>query len=92
VPGALCAKVDRIRSFGVGEGKIAQVERALATTERDYDAGDLTGGQYSKREARLTDELAGAKAALEQGRNNRDRIEQSGPVGDAEQELSTSWR
>ena len=42
------------------EAEVARVERAIATTERDYDAGVIDGRQYAKREARLTGGLAGA--------------------------------
>jgi hypothetical protein len=69
------------------EADVARVERALTTTERDYDAGELTARQYSKREDRLTGELEGAKAALEQARVSVRQMERAGPVGDAEQEL-----
>jgi hypothetical protein len=69
------------------EADVARVERALITTERDYDAGELTARQYSKREDRLAGELEGAKAALEQARVNAQQMERAGPVDDAEQEL-----
>jgi hypothetical protein len=74
-------------SIAQREAEVAKIERALATTERDYDAGDLTARQYSQREARLADELDGAKRALEQAGANAERIEQAAPVGDAEQQL-----
>jgi site-specific DNA recombinase len=69
------------------EGEVARIERAVATTERDYDAGDITGKQYAAREARLTEELDGAGAALGQARDRVAAIESAGPVGDAEQAL-----
>jgi DNA invertase Pin-like site-specific DNA recombinase len=66
------------------EAEAAKIERALATTERDYDAGDITGRQYNAREARLTDELDAVRRATEQARDHVKRIEQDG-LGDAEQ-------
>jgi site-specific DNA recombinase len=69
------------------EAEVAKIERALATTERDYDAGDITGKQFSTRHDRLSNELEGAKRALDQAGANVEQIEQSGPVGDAEQAL-----
>jgi hypothetical protein len=67
------------------ESDVARIERALATTERDYDAGQIDGRQHAKREGRLTDELDGARAALQRTQDHAQRIDRSGPVGDAEQ-------
>jgi hypothetical protein len=68
------------------EVEAARIERALAATERDYDAGDITARQYSAREARLAGELEGARNALQRARDHADQVEQSGAVpGDAEQ-------
>jgi site-specific DNA recombinase len=69
------------------EAEVARIERALATTERDYDAGDITGKQYSARQERLTAELQGALNACEQAREHAQVIERHGPVGDAEKVL-----
>lgn len=82
---------DRGRSAGGSQALVAQcesevskIERALSTTERDYDAGDLTARQYNKRETPLTDELDVARSAVDQPRTHRDRLAQNGPAGDAE--------
>ncbi len=48
------------------ERELQRVESALTQTERDYDAGIIDGRQYAKREARLTEELDAAKAAVSQ--------------------------
>ena len=69
------------------EREVARIERALQTTERDYDAGDLTGKQYSGRQARLSDELTGATNALSHAVAHTQRLEQDEPVGDTEQML-----
>lgn len=65
------------------EAEVVKVEQAIATTERDYDAGVIDGRQYAKREARLTEELGAAKGELEQARNHAVLAVQ--PAGDAEQ-------
>jgi len=69
------------------EVEVGRVERALAVTERDYDKGDIDGRQYAKREARLTEELEGARNALQRAKEQAQRVELAGPVGDAEQVL-----
>ena len=69
------------------EAEVARVERAIATTERDYDAGVIDGRQYTKREARLTEELAGARNALERASEHAQEAELARLVGDAEQLL-----
>ncbi len=45
------------------ERDVVKAERAMATTERDYDAGVIDGRQYAKREARLTTEREAAVAS-----------------------------
>ena len=69
------------------EAEVARIQRALETTERDYDRGDITGKQYSAREARLTDELAGARNALKQAHDHAEAIGQGRTTPDAEQVL-----
>jgi hypothetical protein len=59
----------------------------VAITERDYDSGDITGKQYSAREARLTEELAAATNALERSRAHVETVEQDGVATDAEEVL-----
>ena len=69
------------------EADVARIENAIATTERDYDAGSIDGRQYAKREARLTGELDGAGNALERASEHAEEVETAGLVGDAEQLL-----
>ena len=69
------------------EADVARIENAIATTGRDYDAGEITGRQYSAREARLTGELAGARNALERAAQHAHEAQTAGLVGDAEQQL-----
>jgi hypothetical protein len=69
------------------ENDVARIARALATTERDYDAGEITGRQYSLREARLTGELDGARNALQQAVQHAQEVEEAGLPGDVEQRL-----
>jgi hypothetical protein len=69
------------------EVEVAKLERAVDATERAWDAGDIDGRQYAKREARLTDELAGARAALHQAQSTAASASSGPPGGDAEQEL-----
>ena len=57
------------------EADAARIERALATTERDYDAGEIDGRQYAKREARLTEELDGARNALQRASEHAQEAE-----------------
>jgi hypothetical protein len=56
-------------------------------TERAFDAGDIDGRQYGKREVRLTGEREAAHAALEQARRHAGALEQAGSSADAEVEL-----
>jgi site-specific DNA recombinase len=69
------------------EADVARIERALATTERDYDQGEITGRQYAAREARLTGELEAAHAAVQQARSRAQAIEASGVSIDTEETL-----
>lgn len=69
------------------EGDVIRIERAIATTERDYDAGAIDGRQYAKREARLSDELDGARNALVRASEHAQDTEHAGLAGDAEQLL-----
>jgi site-specific DNA recombinase len=69
------------------EAEVASIERALATTERDYDAGDITGKQYSARQTRLSEELEGAQNALQRARHHIEATERGSVVGDGERVL-----
>jgi hypothetical protein len=62
----------------------AKIERALAATERAFDAGDIDARQYGKREARLTSECDAAQEALRQAQGRVDSIEQTEVSSDAE--------
>src|SRR5207302_7257208 len=78
------ALVDARSAVAAREAEAAKIERALAQTETDYPAGDLTGRQYSKREAALSEQLEGAQTALAQARAHAEQVESSGPEGDGE--------
>jgi hypothetical protein len=67
------------------QAEVAGLERALTATEQAFDAGEIDGRQYNKREARLTGELDGAQNALKQAQKHVQELAQVGPVGDAEQ-------
>jgi site-specific DNA recombinase len=67
--------------------EVAKLERAMDATERAWDADDIDARQYAKREARLTDEIAGARAALDQAQRAAESAGNSPSGGDPEQEL-----
>jgi hypothetical protein len=69
------------------EADVAGVERALAATERAYDAEVIDGRQYAKREARLTGELDGARNALLRASEHAREAEAAQTLGDGEQLL-----
>jgi site-specific DNA recombinase len=75
------------RAVADGEAEVAKLQRAIDATERALDVGDIDARQYAKREARLTDELAGAKASLDQAQSAAESASNSPSGGDAEQEL-----
>jgi DNA repair ATPase RecN len=78
---------DARRAVADREAEVAKLQRAIDATERAMDAGDIDARQYAKREARLTAELAGATAALDQAQKAAESAS-NGPVGgDPEQEL-----
>jgi site-specific DNA recombinase len=67
------------------EAEVSQIDRALATTERDYDAGDITGKQYSGRQERLTNEREAALAAVDRAQAHVEQVGQGSVPDDAEQ-------
>jgi site-specific DNA recombinase len=70
------------------ETDVVRIESALATTERDYDAGEITGRQYGAREARLTAELAGARATVGHAQSHLKQVTEGiVPGDDAERTL-----
>jgi hypothetical protein len=73
----------RREAVAQAKAEAARIERTLTATERDYDAGEITGKQYSAREARLSDELEGARNALKRAQEHAQQ--DGGPAGDAEQ-------
>jgi site-specific DNA recombinase len=81
------ALADARRAVTDREVEIAKLDRAMNATERAWDAGDIDARQYAKREARLTDELTGARAARDRARGHAESAS-NGPLGgDPEQEL-----
>jgi site-specific DNA recombinase len=79
--------VNARRLVAVREAEAATLERALTATERAWDAGEIDARQYAKRESRLTDELDGARAALEQAQRAAESASRGLMGGDPEQEL-----
>jgi hypothetical protein len=75
------ALADARRTVADREAEVAKLERAMDATERAWDADQIDARQYAKREARLTDELAGARAATRPGRERR-----------RERQQRSSWR
>jgi hypothetical protein len=84
---AAAALSDARHALAEAEPEVSQIDRALATTERDYDAGDITGKQYSSRQERLTNERVAALAAVDRAQAHVEQIEQGSVPGDAEQAL-----
>lgn len=80
------AVADAGRAVADREAEVTKLERAIDATERAWDAGDIDARQYAKREARLNDELAGSKAALDQARRTAEKAH-DGSASDPEQEL-----
>jgi hypothetical protein len=76
--------IDARRELVDRQSEVSKLERAVAATERAFDAGEISPRQYAKREARLTDELGAARAAADQASAHVAQIEQNGPGGDAE--------
>jgi hypothetical protein len=66
----------------------AKAEAALARVERDYLDGKLSVEKWERFEAKLTDELAGAKAQVEQYDRQREAIEAQIGVIDTEAEVA----
>lgn len=68
--------------------EVAKLERAMDATERAWDAGDIDARQCAKRETRLTEERAGARAALDQAQSTAESASNGPSAGDdPEQEL-----
>jgi hypothetical protein len=66
----------------------AKAEVALARVERDYLDGKLSVEKWERFEAKLTDELAGAKAQVEQYDRRREAIEAHVSMIDSEAEVA----
>jgi hypothetical protein len=66
----------------------AKVEAALARVERDYLDGKLSVEKWELFEAKLTDELAGARAQVEQYDHRREAIEAQIGMIDTEAEVA----
>jgi DNA invertase Pin-like site-specific DNA recombinase len=81
------ALADARRAVADREAEIAKLDRAMNATERAWDAATIDARQYAKREARLTDELTGARAARDQAREHAESASNGPPGGDPEQEL-----
>ena len=93
IEGAAVSELEAAREAeNHAEGEVVRLERALAQTERDYDAGDITGRQYSTREARLTEELEGAGTRSTGRRNTLKRSSRPGQSATPSKPFSTTWR
>jgi hypothetical protein len=73
---AASALVDARQALTEAEAEFHLIQRALATTERDYDAGDITGKQFRTRQQRLTDERVAALAAVDRAQAHVEQVEQ----------------
>jgi site-specific DNA recombinase len=81
-----------LEQVGHADSELRRVERALVVTEQAFDAGDIDARQYGKREARLTDEIEGARNALEQAQGHANAVEHAGDFTDADRVLADHLR
>jgi site-specific DNA recombinase len=69
------------------ERELASAEAMLARVRQDYREGCLPADLWAEERSELEPAVEAAKRALDQARAHSQKIAQSGPVGDAEQEL-----
>jgi DNA invertase Pin-like site-specific DNA recombinase len=69
------------------EGELLRTQEAMVRIEKDYKADKITADQWSRLEASLTNDLPGAREALQQAQEHVEKVEIAGGLADGEEVL-----